>query len=86
MEMHAEAMETAAAARPDHAHWAADAATVRADVGTLRIIASTASAIGRDPGAHPGGAVEIGRVYGDGKNLRDMARPSSTTPERWTHT
>lgn len=74
MEEHAEAMETAAASRADHAHWAADAESIRADVGTLRIIASTASSISRDPGAHPGGAVEIGRVYGDGKNLADMGR------------
>lgn len=69
MEQHADAMTAAAANRPDHAHWAADAETIRADARTLRVMADAAKAIEHDPGARPGNAVELGRVYGDGSNL-----------------
>jgi hypothetical protein len=72
MEQHADAMDAAAEGRPDRARWAAEAETIRANANTLRVLASGARAIQRDPGARPGNAVELGRVYGDGRNLHTL--------------
>jgi hypothetical protein len=74
MNAHADAMTAAAAQRPDHAHWAADAETIRADARTLSFVADAAQSIARDPGSHPGNAVELMRVYGDGTNLQQLGR------------
>lgn len=74
MNVHADAMVTAAAQRPDHAHWAADAETIRADARTLSFMADSARAIARDPGSHPGNPVELTRVYGAGTNLHGLGQ------------
>lgn len=74
MTAHADAMAQAARQRPDHAHWEADAETIRADARTLNFLADSAAAIARDPGAHPGTAVELMRVYGDGTNLHQLGQ------------
>ena len=72
MEQHADDMETAAAARPDHAHWAADAATLRANASSVAFMANSAMAIYQDPGSQGGHAVELPRVFGDGVNLHAL--------------
>jgi hypothetical protein len=72
MERHADEMEAAAATRPSHAHWAADAATLRANASSMAFMANSAMAIYNDPGSHPGNAVELDRVSGDGVNLHAL--------------
>lgn len=72
MRQHADQMESTAAGRPDHAHWAADAATLRANASSVAFIANSAIAIYNDPGSHPGNAVELDRVFGDGVNLHAL--------------
>ncbi len=72
MERHADEMEAAAATRPSHAHWAADAATLRANASSMAFMANSAMAIYNDPGSHPGNAVELDRVFGDGVNLHAL--------------
>lgn len=74
MDQHADAMTSAAADRADHAHWAADAETIRANARSLRVLAGSAKAIEHDPGARPGNAIELGRVYGDGTNLHALGQ------------
>lgn len=74
MNAHADAMTTAAAQRPDLAHWAAVAETIRANARTLSFVADAARAIARDPGSHPGNAVELMRVYGAGTNLHQLGQ------------
>lgn len=70
MMRHADAMTAASAQRPDARRWAADAETIRANARTLSFMAEGARSISRDPGSHPGTAVEVTRIYGDGDNLR----------------
>jgi hypothetical protein len=70
MEAHAAAMASLADARPDHAHWASDAELIKANAASLRFLADSAQAIARDPGSHPGNAVQPQRVLGDGLNLQ----------------
>lgn len=72
MERHANEMETAAGSRPDHAHWEADAATLRANASSMLFMATSAMAIYRDPGSDLGNAVQLGRVFGDGVNLHAL--------------
>jgi hypothetical protein len=67
-------MASAAAQRPDHAHWTADAESIRADARTLSFIADSARAIASDRGSNPMGAVELTRVYGDGNNLHQLGQ------------
>lgn len=74
MTAHADAMAAAAAQRPDHAHWAADAETIRADARTLSFMADAARAISNDPGSHPATAVDLMRIYGDGTNLHQLGQ------------
>ncbi len=71
MERHADEMESAAAGRADHAHWAADAATLRANASSVAFMANSAMAIYNDPGSH-GGSAEPNRVFGDGVNLHAL--------------
>lgn len=72
MEAHAATMTSIAAARPDHAHWASDAELIKANVISLRFLADSARSIARDPGSHPGNAVQPDRVLGDGLNLQGL--------------
>jgi len=71
MERHADEMEAAAATRPDHAHWAADAATLRANASSVAFMANAAMAIYNDPGSH-GGSGELDRVFSDGVGLHEL--------------
>lgn len=71
MELHADEMEAAAATRPDHAHWAADAATLRANASSVAFMANAAMAIYNDPGSH-GGSGELDRVFSDGVGLHEL--------------
>lgn len=71
MERHADEMESASAARPDHAHWAADAATLRANARSVGFVANAAMAIYNDPGSH-GGSRELPRVFSDGVGLHSL--------------
>ena len=72
MEEHAATMTSIAAARPDHAHWASDAELIKANATSLRFLADSARSIARDPGSHPGNAVQPDRVLGDGLNLQGL--------------
>ena len=72
MEAHAATMASLAASRPDHAHWASDAELIKANATPLRFLADSARAIARDPGSHPGGAVQPERILGDGLNLQRL--------------
>lgn len=74
MEAHAATMASLAASRPDHAHWASDAELFKASAGSLRFLADSARAIARDPGSHPGSAVQPDRVLGDGLNLQGLGK------------
>jgi len=74
METHATAMEAAAAARPDHAHWASDAQIIKASAQSLRLLAQSAESIASDPGSHPNTSVELRRVLGDGLNLQQLGQ------------
>ncbi len=74
MEAHAATMVSLAASRPDHAHWASDAELIKASAGSLRFLADSARAIARDPGSHPGNAVQPDRILGDGLNLQGLGK------------
>ena len=73
-EGHAQNMDAHAATMASHARWASDADLIKADAGSLRFLADSARAIARDPGSHPGDAVQPDRILGDGLNLQRLGK------------
>lgn len=76
MERHAQSMDAIARAREDHAHWASDAETARANARFLRFLAESAKAIDRDQAAFPvtANAIQMDRLLGDAVNLQSFGQ------------
>lgn len=71
---HADRMAELAIDRPDRAHWASDAETLRTDAHMIQVLADAANTIAVDHATFPPQAseVDIGRLISDGTNLRKL--------------